>query len=96
MPDAWVIAGYILIPLGFGMIPALLPRRVPMTVRWILWLLLLATSAAYVHSLSDKPDPYSWLVLVPFWLSSLLSLYLLVAETGRAGRGRRAAAPPNH
>ncbi len=93
MPDTWVIAGYVLIPFSFGLVPGLLPRRVPPTIRWALWLGLLAVCAAYVHSLQDKPDPFSWLALVPFCLSSLLSFYLLVAETGRRGRARMRARP---
>jgi hypothetical protein len=94
MPDTWVIAGYILIPIGFGLVPGLLPPRVPLTARWTLWLALLALSALYVSSLEDAPDPYFWLALVPFWLSSLLSLCVLVAEARRAGRSRRKAAEP--
>ena len=93
MPDAWVIAGYVLIPLGFGLVPGLLPTRMPPTVRWSIWLALLAISAAYVASIKDRPEPFPWLVLVPFWLSSLLSLYLLIAEAGRV-QSRRSRARP--
>ncbi len=89
MADIWVIAGYVLIPLGFGLVPGLLPRRVPSTVRWTLWLMLLALSAAYVSTLHEAPDPYPWLALVPFWLSSLLSLSILIADARRASRRSR-------
>lgn len=91
MPDAWVIAGYVLIPLGFGLVPGLLPRRVPLTGRWILWLALLGTCTWYVASMRDAPHSLNWLALVLLWLSSLLSLSVLIAETRRRGVGRRNA-----
>ena len=95
MPDLWVIAGYILIPLVFGLVPGLLPRRVPLAVRWGLWLVLLVTWAAYAQALRAAPAPFPWLVLVPFWLSSLLSLLVLVAETRRERRARGRVVRPN-
>jgi hypothetical protein len=95
MPGLWVIAGYILIPMAFGFVPGLLPRRVPLAVRWCLWLVLLAACAAYAQALRSAPLPFPWLVLVPFWLSSLLSLLVLVAETRRERRARGRAVRPN-
>ena len=89
MPDNWVIAGYVLIPFCFGLVPGLLPRRVSPAMRWVLWLGLLAASAVYVRSLQGEQDPFQWLALVPFGLASLLSLILLVADTRRAGRTPR-------
>ena len=89
MPETWVTAGYVLIPLGYGLVPAMLPRRVPLIVRWTLWLALLAAAAAYVQTLGGMPDPFSWLTLVPFSLSSLLSLFVLLVETHREGRGAK-------
>ena len=94
MPDTWVIAGYVLIPFAFGLVPGLLPRRLPQGIRWTLWLALLAMSAAYVGSLQGEPDPFQWLALVPFGLASLLSLILLLGETRRAGRTARRDARP--
>ena len=93
-PDIWVIAGYVLIPLVFGLIPGFLPRRVPLAVRWCLWLVLLVTWAAYAQALRAAAPPFPWLVLVPFWLSSLLSLVVLVAETRRERLARGSAARP--
>ena len=94
MPDILFIAGFVLIPLGFGLVPGMLPRRVPLTSRWALWLALLAISGWYLSSMREAPQPSPWLALVPFWLSSLLSLYVLVAETGRAGINRKTTKRP--
>jgi hypothetical protein len=91
MPDLWVIAGYIFIPLLFGLVPGLLPRRIPLAARWILWLALLALVAGYVTAMRSAPPPFPWLVLVPFSLSSLLSLYVLVADTRRVGKNGSAS-----
>ena len=37
MDDPLTIAGTVLVPLGFGLIPAFLPRSVPLFVRWAAW-----------------------------------------------------------
>ena len=83
MPDLWVIAGHVLIPLTFGLIPGLLPAGVSLHVRWASWLMLVAAGTTYVAWLQGGPDPFHWLGLASFTLSSLLSLYVLVAESRR-------------
>ena len=92
MPGLPFIAGCILIPLAFGLIPAFLPPRVPTISRWILWLMLIALSGWFVLRMSERPHPLTLLALAIFCLSSLLSLYVLVAETKRAGAGGWTAA----
>ena len=87
MPDLWVIAGLVLIPLTFGLVPAFLPLRVPLRARWASWLALLIVTAAYGYSLRGA-EPFNWLVLVSFSVSSLLSLYVLAVETTRSRAGK--------
>ncbi len=84
MPDTWFIVGCILIPLSFGLVPGLLPRHVPMTGRWGLWLVLLAVFIWFVHSTRAAPSSLQGLALVLLCLSSMLSLSVLIAETRRA------------
>ena len=78
------LAGYLLIPLGFGLVPAFLPRRVPIAARWGLWLALLAAGAGYALMMKGASDPFIWLALGCFAASSILSLIFLVAESDRA------------
>jgi hypothetical protein len=86
MPDIWVIAGHILIPLAFGLVPALLPGRVPLRARWVLWVALLVGGGAFVAWLQDADDPFHWLGIASLALSSLLSFCVLVVERGRTQR----------
>jgi hypothetical protein len=87
VPGTWFIVGSILIPLGFGLIPGMLPRRLPLADRWALWLALLAVAAGYVASLRSAPHALPGLALALLGLSSLLSFVVLLAETAR-GKAR--------
>jgi hypothetical protein len=87
VPDSWFIVGSILTPLGFGLIPAMLPRRVPLAGRWAIWLALLGATAGYVASLRAAPPSLQGLAVALLGLSSLLSLLVLLADTTR-GRTR--------
>ena len=91
MPGTWFIAGCILTPLGFGLVPGLLPTRVPLVARWTLWLILIGLASWFLGTVSDLPKPFPLLARCAFWLSSLLSLYVLLVETGRARRRRSLA-----
>jgi Na+-transporting NADH:ubiquinone oxidoreductase subunit NqrB len=86
MPDIWVMAGHVLIPLVFGLIPACLPSRVPLRARWASWLALFAGGAVYVAWLQGAVDPFHWLGIASLALSSLLSLCMLVMEGRQAGK----------
>jgi hypothetical protein len=79
-------AGYVLMPLGFGLVPGFLPRSVPLAARWTLWLALLALAAAYLAFLRGAAFPFPVIAFGVFLASALLSLSVLVAE---ARRGRR-------
>jgi len=93
MPDTFFTIGCILIPLGFGLVPGLLPPRIPIVARWGLWLAVIALASWFLAAVADLPIPYPWLARSTFWLSSLLSLYVLLADTGRISRRRRLAKP---
>jgi heme exporter protein D len=86
MPTGKFLAGYLLLPLAFGLVPAFLPRRVPMAARWGLWLVLLAAAAAYALAMKSEVAPFVWLALGCFTASTTLSLLVLVAESRRARR----------
>lgn len=95
MDDLLFIAGAVLVPLGFGLIPAFLPRAMPMSVRWALWATVLAATIVYVAVLAGAPPPFQPVALVSAVLAALLSLTVLLAETRRAGRnGASATAIP--
>jgi len=83
MPDIWVMAGHILIPLLFGLIPGLLPMRVPLRTRWLLWLALIGGGGAFVIWLQEGADPFHWLGIATLALSGSLSLCVLLAESRR-------------
>jgi hypothetical protein len=91
MPGTFFIIGCILIPLGFGLVPGLLPTRVPIVARWGLWLVVIALASWFLVAVGDLPSPFPSLARSTFWLSSLLSLYVLLVDTGRVGRRRRLA-----
>jgi hypothetical protein len=80
------MAGAVLVPLGFGLVPAFLSKRVPIAVRWCLWLILLAASAIFVTATSGTPQPFAFLALASFCLSTSLSFWILMVETMRSGR----------
>jgi hypothetical protein len=91
MPGTFFIIGCILIPLGFGLVPGLLPTRVPIVARWGLWLVVIALASWFLVAVGDLPSPFPSLARISFWLSSLLSLYVLLVDTRRVGRRRRLA-----
>ena len=100
MTEALFVAASIFIPLVFGFVPAFLPVGVPVVIRWLLWLAVTAAIGWYVHLLRDAPSPYPELALAILLVSAVLSLVVLVVETGRPPRlvaGRQfsgGAAPP--
>ena len=94
MDDPVIIAGAVLVPLGFGLVPAFLPRSVPLFVRWALWVAVLAAAAAYVAVLAATPPPFQAVALISAALAALLSMFVLLAETRRADRDQGAAAQP--
>ena len=83
-----LLAGAVLIPLGFGLVPGFLPRSVPLFARWALWAVVLAATAAYVAVLADSPLPLQLVSLGSSVLAMMLSLAVLVAETRRTDPGR--------
>ena len=91
MPGTFFTIGCILIPLGFGLVPGLLPTRVPIVARWGLWLVVIALASWFLVAVGDLLSPFPSLARISFWLSSLLSLYVLLVDTGRVGRRRRLA-----
>ena len=88
MPTGAFLAGYLLLPIAFGLVPAFLPRRVPAAARWGLWLAILLAGAGYVLLMERENAPFVGLALGCFAASSALSLVVLVLE------GRRAAGRP--
>ena len=86
------MTGAVLVPLGFGLVPAFLSRNVPIAVRWCLWFILLAASATFVSVTRGAPHPFPILALASFWLSTSLSFWVLLVETKRANRGEPRAA----
>lgn len=89
MSDVLVIAGSALVPLGFGLVPGFLPRTVPLFVRWALWAMVLAATAAYIAILAAAPPPLQMVTLGSSGLAMILSLAVLLAETRRAIRTPR-------
>ena len=86
MVTALFLAGYLLLPVAFGLVPAFLPRRVPLAARWSLWLFILLAGAFYVLAMKQEREPFVWLALGSFAASSALSLVVLVADSRRAAR----------
>lgn len=84
MPSGLFLAGYLLLPIAFGLVPAFLPRRAPSLVRWGLWLVILLAGAVYALAMQRAGGPFGWLALGCFAASSALSLYVLVAESRHA------------
>lgn len=79
----------VFIPLVFGLVPAFLPSRVPIILRWLLWLTLVVVAGWYVHRLGEFASPYPELALLYLIVSASLSLAVLAAFTFR--RRSRAA-----
>jgi hypothetical protein len=88
MDDPLTIAGAVLVPLGFGLVPAFLPRSIPLFVRWALWAAVLAAAAAYVAVLAGTPPPFQIVALISAALAALLSMLVLLAETRRGAGGQ--------
>lgn len=86
MDDPLTIAGAVLVPLGFGLVPAFLPRSVPLFVRWAAWAAVLAAAAAYIAALAGAPPPFQPVATISAAVAALLSLLVLLAETRREAR----------
>jgi FtsH-binding integral membrane protein len=86
MPTGAFLAGYLLLPIAFGLVPAFLPRRVPVAARWRLWLAILVAGVGYALFMKRENEPFVWLALGGFTASSALSLFFLVLESHRAAR----------
>ena len=80
------LAGYLLLPIAFGLVPAFLPRRIPPATRWGLWFIILLAGVAYMLAMKREGEPFVWLALGGFAASSVLSLSVLLAESRRAAR----------
>jgi len=80
------LAGSLLLPIAFGLIPAFLPRRYPAAVRWGLWLVILLAGVGYALAMKRGNAPFIGLALGSFAASSALSLFVLVVESRRAAR----------
>ncbi len=88
MPTGAFLAGYLLLPIAFGLVPAFLPRRIRPVARWGLWLAILLAGASYVLLMKRENAPFVGLALGCFAASSALSLFVLVVEGRRAARRR--------
>ncbi len=86
MPPGLFLAGYLFLPIAFGLVPAFLPQRTPPRVRWGLWLFILLAGIGYALAMQREGAPYVWLALGCFVASSVLSLVVLVVESQRAVR----------
>ena len=89
MTEILFLLSPVLVPLAFGLVPAFLPARSPPALRWGLWLVLLALAAWYGHAMRDAPDAFRMIAWSTVAASALLSLMVLVAETGRPRRLHR-------
>ena len=49
------LAGSVLVPLIFGLIPGFLPTRSNPAIRWILWLAILGSAAWYGNAMAEAP-----------------------------------------
>jgi FtsH-binding integral membrane protein len=88
------IAGYVLIPLGFGLVPGFLPPRSRPVIRWALWLALLALAIDYIYLSRNAPRLLWLLALFAISVSTGLSLLVLIAANKRARATRRRLARP--
>lgn len=90
MADGLFLAGSVLVPLIFGLVPGCLPVRTHPAIRLGLWLAALALAGWYGYAMTDAPASYRLLAWVSIGVSALLSLIVLVTETG-IPRKRRTA-----
>ncbi len=86
MPEFLFLLSPVLVPLAFGLVPAFLPPRANQMVRWGLWLVLLALAAWYLLAMRDAPEAFRIIAWLTVAASAILSLIVLVAETGRPRR----------
>ena len=80
------LAGSVLVPLIFGLIPGFLPTRSNPAIRWILWLAILGSAAWYGNAMAEAPAAYRMLAWSTIAISAALSLIVLVVEVGRPRR----------
>ena len=83
------LAGSVLVPLAFGLVPGFLPSRSTSVVRWILWLGVLGLATWYGYAMRDAPPTYRALAWGRIAVSASLSLVVLVFGTGRRRAVRR-------
>lgn len=65
---------------GLGLAPALLTSRTAISYRWTLAILLLAASLWFNWAVSGGPHPFHLLLLIPFWISWVVSVLWLLKE----------------
>lgn len=82
MTDGLFLAGSVLVPLVFGLVPGCLPVRTHPAIRLSLWLAALGLAGWYGYEMSDAPASYRQIAWVSIGVSAILSLVVLVAETG--------------
>lgn len=80
------LAGSVLVPLLFGLIPGFLPGGTNPAIRWILWLAVLGLAAWYGNAMAEAPASYRLLAWATITVSALLSLIVLIADLGRPRR----------
>jgi hypothetical protein len=78
----------VLSPLLLGAAPALVPRRISVSVRWIAASVLLAGSLWITYWMRHAPHAYHMLFVVPFWAGWLLGTAKLVAMLSDGVRTR--------
>ena len=83
MDEILFTAALVLVPLLFGLVPGFLPMRTPALVRWGLWLAVLALAIWYGLAMKDAAGAVWLVVWSTIAASAILSLLVLVAETGR-------------
>lgn len=76
----------VLVPLAFGLVPAFLPPCASQLLRWGMWLVLLGLGAWYGLAMRDEPAAFRMIAWLTVAASALLSLIVLIAETGRPHR----------
>ena len=82
------MAGTVLVPLVFGLVPAFLPVRTNAIIRWGLWLAVLGLAAWFGLAMNAAPESIRLVAWATIAVSAALSLVVLVAETGRPRHGR--------
>lgn len=82
MPDLLFIAGSVVVPLAFGMVPGFLPVGTHVALRWGGWLAVLGLAAWYGSAMNAAPEAYRTLAWATIAVSAALSFAVLAAETG--------------